>query len=63
MELIAVVKRDCETCQLVVPVLSALASQTDLTVYSQDDPDFPEEIGGAGDDTALEHSYRHHYGL
>ena len=59
MELIAVVKRDCETCQLVVPVLSTLASQTDLTVYSQDDPDFPEEIGGAGDDTSLEHSYRH----
>ena len=39
--LVVVVKRDCETCQTVVPVLQQLAAATDLTVYTQDDPDFP----------------------
>ena len=38
---VVVVKRDCETCQTVVPVLQQLAAATDLTVYTQDDPDFP----------------------
>ena len=61
MELIAIVKRDCETCQMVVPVLSELSEQHSITVYSQDDPAFPEELGGARDDTALEESYR--YGI
>jgi hypothetical protein len=58
MQLIAVVKRDCETCALVAPVLAALSQLSTLTVYSQDDPTFPEETGGAADDTNLEHSYR-----
>ncbi len=40
---VAVVKRDCETCQTVVPVLRQLAGATDLTVYTQDDPDFPAD--------------------
>ncbi|MEZ5340256.1 MAG: hypothetical protein R2706_02065 [Acidimicrobiales bacterium] len=39
--LVAVVKRDCPTCELVVPVLDQLASVGDLTVFSQDDPTFP----------------------
>ncbi len=39
--LVAVVKRDCETCQTVVPVLRQLDSLTELTVYTQDDPAFP----------------------
>lgn len=39
--LVAVVKRDCETCQTVVPVLQELARVADLTVYTQDDPAFP----------------------
>lgn len=39
--LVAVVKRDCETCQTVVPALQQLAASGQLTVYSQDDPDFP----------------------
>ena len=39
--LVAVVKRDCETCQTVVPVLQTLAVSDTLTVYTQDDPDFP----------------------
>ena len=41
MEFIAIVKRDCETCQMVVPVLSDLREKYKLTVYSQDDPAFP----------------------
>ena len=39
--LVAVVKRDCETCQMVVPVLQKLAAGGNLTVYTQDDPGFP----------------------
>ncbi len=58
MQLVAVVKRDCETCAMVAPVLAALGQLSTLTVYCQDDPAFPEEAGGAYDDTALEHSYR-----
>jgi hypothetical protein len=41
--LVAIVKRDCETCQTIVPVLQQLAAAGDLTVYSQDDADFPGE--------------------
>jgi len=58
MELVAVLKRDCETCQLVVPVLATLREAAALTLYSQDDPAFPEALGGARDDTALEQSWR-----
>lgn len=39
--LVAVVKRECETCRMVVPVLRQLADQGDFTVYTQDDPEFP----------------------
>ncbi len=39
--LVVIVKRDCETCRTVVPVLRQLAALTDLTVYTQDDPGFP----------------------
>ena len=39
--LVVVVKRDCETCQTVVPVLQQLAAAGPLTVYTQDDPGFP----------------------
>ena len=45
-------KRDCPTCQLVAPVLSALQHDTPLTVYTQDDPDFPAGLD-AVDDTDL----------
>lgn len=58
MKLIAVVKRDCETCQMVAPVLAALTAGRAVAVYSQDDPGFPELIGGALDDTSLELSWR-----
>ncbi len=48
--LVAVVKRDCPTCVLVEPVLAGLPG---VTVYTQDDPTFPESVP-ARDDTALE---------
>jgi hypothetical protein len=59
--LIAVVKRDCPTCELTVPVLAQLAqsaAQGGLTVYTQDDPGFPESIAGRVDDTDLSVSHR-----
>lgn len=57
--LIAVVKRDCPTCALVAPVLATLAGEggPGLTVWSQDDPTFPEGVGGVVDDTDLERSW------
>ena len=54
----AFVKRECETCQLVVPALQELARHAELSVFSQDVPGFPEAIGGARDDRDLEHSFR-----
>jgi hypothetical protein len=59
MEFLVVVKRDCETCQLLEPVLAAMADAHSLTLYSQDDPTFPESLGGAQDDQSLEQSWRH----
>src|SRR5437588_10309774 len=52
--LVAVVKRACPTCELVAPVLAQLRDQ--LTIYSQDDPTFPDGMG-ARDDTALDVSF------
>jgi len=39
--LVAIVKRECETCRMIVPVLGQLAAGGELTIYTQDDPDFP----------------------
>ncbi|MSO76582.1 MAG: thioredoxin [Alphaproteobacteria bacterium] len=58
MELIAVVKRDCPTCLLVEPVLGQLKARAPLALYCQDDPAFPESLGGALDDRMLERSWR-----
>jgi nucleotide-binding universal stress UspA family protein len=58
MEFLAIVKRDCETCKLVEPVLAELRDAYGLTLYSQDDPTFPELLGGAEDDRSLEESWR-----
>jgi thiol-disulfide isomerase/thioredoxin len=53
-----VVKRDCPTCLLVVPVLAEMADAVDdLTVVTQDDPTFPETIADPVDDTGLDLSY------
>ena len=38
---VVIVKEECATCQTVVPVLQQLANQVSLTVYTQDNPDFP----------------------
>ncbi|MGA1500194.1 MAG: thioredoxin family protein [Ilumatobacteraceae bacterium] len=48
--LVVVVKRECETCRMVLPVLSQLrASGVELTVYTQDDPTFGAEVGALHD--------------
>ena len=55
---VVVAKRDCPTCVLVQPVLREIAARgAGLTVYTQDDPAFPEGVG-AVDDRSLEHSWR-----
>jgi hypothetical protein len=56
--LIAVVKRDCPTCVLAAPVLSALETRGGLTIYTQDDPAFPEEVKERVDDRGLNVSHR-----
>ena len=55
---VAFVKRDCPTCELVAPVLEALADRVELTVYTQDDPAFPPGVE-ALDDTDLAISWHH----
>jgi hypothetical protein len=58
--LVAVVKRDCPTCEMVAPVLRALADAGALVaVFSQDDPTFPDDLGSldVGDDRDLETSF------
>jgi hypothetical protein len=55
--LVAIVKRDCPTCRLVAPVLAELADGDEpLTVFSQDDPAFPDGVKVV-DDTALDVSF------
>ena len=58
--LVAFVKRACPTCQLVAPVLAQIAKAADaaLTVYTQDDRDFPADVARA-DDTSLAASWHH----
>jgi hypothetical protein len=55
--LVAFVKRDCPTCELVEPVLGEIGERAGLTVYSQDDPTFPAH-GRVIDDRSLERSWR-----
>jgi hypothetical protein len=55
--LIAIVKRECPTCELVRPVLRQLADAGPLAVYSQDDPTFPPGLT-VHDDRDLAMSYR-----
>ena len=56
--LVAVVKRDCPTCEVVGPVLAALAASPGLTIVTQDDPSFPPGVDGVVDDTSLDISWR-----
>ena len=56
--LIAVVKQDCPTCVLIDPVLKEIEDRgLALTVYVQDDPDFPS-ASNVIDDRSLEQSFR-----
>ena len=55
---VAFVKRDCPTCEVVAPVLAQLAKETVLTVYTQDDVRFPEGLEPR-DDSSLEVSWHH----
>ncbi len=56
--IVAFVKRDCPTCELVAPVLRDLAGKVALTVYAQDDPGFPDGVERR-DDRELEVSWHH----
>ena len=56
--IVIVVKRECETCQMVVPVLGQVAAGVETHVYTQDDPDFPGEPA-AIPDTDLAVSWFH----
>jgi len=56
--IVIVVKQECETCRMVVPVLSQIASGVETHVYTQDDPDFPGEPA-AIPDTDLAVSWFH----
>ena len=58
---VVVAKRGCPTCELVQPVLREIAaSGAELTVYTQDDPAFPQGLGPV-DDRSLERSW--HLGI
>ena len=52
------VKQDCPTCRLIVPALQRLDAAGGVTVYTQDDPEFPPGMDPV-DDSRLELSYRH----
>jgi hypothetical protein len=56
--LVAVVKRDCPTCELTAPVLGELARRAGITVYTQDDPSFPDTVPGPVHDIALDVSHQ-----
>ncbi|MEX1237085.1 MAG: hypothetical protein WD994_02325, partial [Pseudomonadales bacterium] len=51
-----IVKEACETCKLVQPVVRELAAGTDIVIYSQDNPDFPQGFE-VFDDSELEVSW------
>jgi hypothetical protein len=58
--LVAVVKRDCPTCGLVAPVLGEIVARGHaVTVYTQDDPEFPPMIAPRIDDRELSMSWHH----
>jgi len=56
--LIVVCKRACETCDMIVPVMKELAAGKErLSIYTQDDPAFPEGVPGVLDDSTLAFSF------
>lgn len=57
---VAVMKRDCPTCELVDPVLAEIrAAGLTITGVTQDDPTFPTSIDAVVDDTDLALSWHH----
>jgi hypothetical protein len=56
--LVAVVKRDCPTCVMTAPVLGELARRAGITVFSQDDPNFPDTVPLRESDLGLDVSHR-----
>ncbi len=59
---VVIVKRDCPTCVMVEPVLAQLDAAPDatLTVFTQDEPSFPQGVGKVVHDDDLAVSYHHH---
>ncbi len=56
--LVAIVKRDCPTCVMTAPVLGELARRAGITVFTQDDPSFPDTVPGPVGDLDLGISHR-----
>lgn len=42
--IVAFVKRDCPTCELIAPVLAQISAARPVTIFSQDDPSFPKDL-------------------
>lgn len=55
---LAVVKRECETCRTIFPVLEQLDAAFDLTVYTQEERGFPHSPTPI-DDTGLAMGWHH----
>ncbi|MFP6808989.1 MAG: thioredoxin family protein [Pseudomonadales bacterium] len=55
-DFILVVKEDCETCKLTVPVISQLAAEFEVQIFCQDNPAFPAGLDVV-DDLSLERSW------
>ena len=47
--LVIIVKEECETCRMTAPLLAEIAETTQLTVITQDDPDFPAGVDAVHD--------------
>jgi hypothetical protein len=60
VQLLAVVKRDCPTCVTIAPVLVQLDAVPgiELTVFTQDDPTFPDGVSARVHDGDLALSYQ-----
>jgi hypothetical protein len=54
---VIVAKRDCHTCEMIQPVMRSLDRAGALTVFTQDDPTFPEGVSRVIDDHDLERSF------
>ena len=54
--ILAVIKNDCPTCQLLIPTLDDLGKTGKLTVVLQDEMDFPSEAEWVDDAGAFNSS-------